>query len=498
MPAFYASNSGYINPSVSVNNVNRAVETKNPEYGAPKFTITTSGSGDVHIQNFLSMYDGIVTIEWTGETSGALTAVKEVSNTNSGGTNAPIWANVLIIKNAASIGTANNPVNVWMTSIDSNPAVINVTAQGDIFLNAVPAVVTIKNVSTGNSSDPIRVDKVSSSAGDVDLTLGTVVDITLDPNTLIVTIPVPGALSYETVKVTLQVEDAEGSTIQGNDLLDRYQNGYDVATGLYSYLLPNGTVFWMDAFHNVSRIEENDTTMAVGDYTFQKDSSGKVTSIGLNNGVHIDLATGQLYVDPNASFDVLFSVVNAAQFFANGGFFANIKFRVSASKDAEGDIVSKDDIDGDGSDSQNPVGSVVEWDVKPIKFYEDGGSVVCYYLTGLAPDFETIDNAEGKVYYILFYDTATNSVELFSLSSPIEAKDISGNKDYFKYLTGGTHDDGSYLTVEGPNASSESRQPAYHIHLAKQTPEMSFKFENFAGTGYTAVIGFDASGNRWF
>ena len=309
VPAFYSDNRGYINPTVIVNGNAGSYTYKDPGFDdagnaiRPSFTISNSSTGDVHIQNFLSLYDGTVTIEWTGETGGDLTAVPEVSNINSGDTNAPVWANKLNILNAASIGTAENPVNVWVISYDSNPAVIRVTAQGDIFLNVVPAVMSIDNTTSGNSDTPIRLEEVVSDSGNVNLTMDSVRNISMSANTMIVTMPVPGSLSYEAQQVVLKAD----SEINGMDVLNRYMNGYDVATGLYSYLLPNGTVFWMDAFGNVSRIEESETTMAVGDYTFNRDASGKVTSIGLNNGVHIDLATGNLYVDDNASFDVLFS-----------------------------------------------------------------------------------------------------------------------------------------------------------------------------------------------
>ena len=128
-------------------------------------------------------------------------------------------------------------------------------------------------VSKGNSTTPLMVEKVVSAEGNVNLTLETVKTITMATDTFTVTMPVPGTLSYETVKVEL----AAPATLEGMELLNRYLSGYDVATGLYSYLLANGTVFWMDAFGNVSRIEENDTTMAVGDYTFQYgvDENGK-------------------------------------------------------------------------------------------------------------------------------------------------------------------------------------------------------------------------------
>ena len=49
---------GYIYPSVIVDNKAYSVDYKAPGYGAPTFTITTSGKGDVEISNFLALYNG--------------------------------------------------------------------------------------------------------------------------------------------------------------------------------------------------------------------------------------------------------------------------------------------------------------------------------------------------------------------------------------------------------------------------------------------------------
>ena len=67
---------------------------------------------------------------------------------------------------------------------------------------------------------------------------------------------------------------------------------------------------------------------------------------------------------------------------------------------------------------------VVEWDVKPVKLYM-AGSRSYYYLTGLETTFGKLDNAEGKTYYILVYDSGANSVELFSLGSSTQIEDNS-------------------------------------------------------------------------
>src|SRR5699024_6588229 len=87
----------------------------------------------------------------------------------------------------------------------------------------------------------------------------------------------------------------------------------------YSYRLPNGTIFYMDEFGNVSRIQEGGTETAVGEYEFVRDGSGKVIEIRLARGISIDLTSGELTIDEDATYEVIMSAVEAGWWgFDNG------------------------------------------------------------------------------------------------------------------------------------------------------------------------------------
>ena len=95
--------------------------------------------------------------------------------------------------------------------------------------------------------------------------------------------------------------------------------GYDPVTGLYKYLLPNGTIFFLDSEGKVIRIEEGGTVAAVGDYKFNYEN-GKLVSLTLKEGVTIVLTDGTLTVEQDVFFEVLSEAVSAKWLVTNGLF----------------------------------------------------------------------------------------------------------------------------------------------------------------------------------
>ena len=169
-------------------------------------------------------------------------------------------------------------------------------------------------------------------------------------------------------------------------------------------------------------------------------------------------------------------------------FSTSIKIRLSASKDENGNVIPSN-VNKEGLSDK--VKNIVEWDVRTEYLYTVG-TVSYYFLTGLNPRFEDIDNTAGRIYYILSYDSAGDgSVQMYSLGSPEDVKTADGeketavSKDYFleKYLSGSKHDDDSFLVKTGPNSGSNSEQPAYYSYMAQQGADMIFTFANFANTG---------------
>ena len=100
-----------------------------------------------------------------------------------------------------------------------------------------------------------------------------------------ITMPMPGSLSYMDVPSDKLVKLTEDVTFDGKDALLHYLEGYDIVTGLYKYVLPNKSEFYLDEEGNVVNIVEAGTTMSVGDYTFEKYGSVHVKVDGVKTDV---------------------------------------------------------------------------------------------------------------------------------------------------------------------------------------------------------------------
>lgn len=178
LPNVYLINSGYINPQVT----GVKTDLRTVSYDNPTVTVETSGSGGLTVNGFLSNHQGEVAFRWTGETGGALNAVAQVMNLSSGTMVYPIWAHVLEISGAGSIGSAGSTVNAYVFA--GSNGLVRVDAQGDIFLNVVPVVLHVVDGS-GNAledhTDPVIIERVVSHEGNVALTLEEGVEATMSP-----------------------------------------------------------------------------------------------------------------------------------------------------------------------------------------------------------------------------------------------------------------------------------------------------------------------------
>ena len=326
---------------------------------------------------------------------------------SSGATVSPVWAHDLLVKGAASVGTADQAFNAYVFS--GSNGVVNIEASGDVFVNIVPVTLIIvdkDNKELERHDDPVYIERVVSLNGNVEMDLQEGVQATMIAGTTTVTIPVPGELSYIT---SATVNLASDYTLTGRDVLDYYLQGYDAAERLYRYLLPNGTLLYMDAWGNVSRIEEGGAETAVGDFEFVKDDSGNVMEIKLSEGISIDLSTGDLTVEEDASYEVLLEAVRASWFISQGlltGGNARIRL-VTADTVAGSNLTEKD--------------SLKELDVQLVKT-ATSGNVDYYYLSGLQPTMDAIAGASDKTYYyFLLHDNGSDSLRLFAFTGSVAA-----------------------------------------------------------------------------
>ena len=487
----YVSNSGFIQPSVfgishTINNV---------AYDKPEVRTEFSGTGGVQVSGFVSNTDGHVEFVWTGEEGGALTGVDSVADISSGATVSPVWAHDLLVKGAASVGTADQAFNAYVFS--GSNGVVNIEASGDVFVNIVPVTLIIvdkDNKELEHHDDPVYIERVVSLNGNVEMDLQEGVQATMIAGATTVTIPVPDTLSYIT---TVTVELASDYTLTGKDVLDYYLQGYDAAERLYRYLLPNGTLFYMDAWGNVSRIEEGGAETAVGDFEFVKDASGNVVEIKLSEGISINLSTGYLTVEEDASYEVLLEAVSASWFTSKGLLEGGGEARIR--------LVTAETVTGPGGENLTDEDTLKEMDVQVILALRTA-DIDYYYLSGLQPTMDAIAGASDKTYYyFLLHDKKSDSLRFYAFTGgSTETQDVDQvnrdglNREHLNIADGrpvtNTLSDGVTYYESAFDEEARLHEQRWGTHLSKVRDDASadpFTVTNFLGTGYEVVWNYD-------
>ena len=487
----YVTNSGFIQPSVfgishTINNV---------AYDKPEVRTEFSGTGGVQVSGFVSNIDGHVEFVWTGEEGGALTGVDSVADISSGATVSPVWAHDLLVKGAASVGTADQAFNAYVFS--GSNGVVNIEASGDVFVNIVPVTLIIvdkDNKELERHDDPVYIERVVSLNGNVEMDLQEGVQATMIAGATTVTIPVPGTLSYIT---TVTVELASNYTLTGKDVLDYYLQGYDAAERLYRYLLPNGTLFYMDAWGNVSRIEEDGAETAVGDFEFVKDASDNVVEIKLSEGISINLSTGYLTVEEDASYEVLLEAISASWFTSKGLLQGGGEARIR--------LVTAETVTGPGGENLTDEDTLKEMDVQVILALRTA-DIDYYYLSGLQPTMDAITGASDKTYYyFLLHDKKSDSLRFYAFTGgSTEAQDVDQvnrdglNREHLNIADGrpvtNTLSDGVTYYESAFDEEARLHEQRWGTHLSKVRDDASadpFTVTNFLGTGYEVVWNYD-------
>ncbi len=479
MGAVYLQNTGFVSPRLLGNVTQYTPHNTVVENTDKVVCITTRGEGvvaNVKVGAFLSNLFGEISFIWTDGATGNLTAINEVTNLSAGSTVAPIWAHKLIIQGAQNIGEEGNYVNVYVFAGNNERGIIDIAVLENVYMKITPAILEVKN--SGGSiistyEDDLYVKQLSSENGNISLIMSEGIHLSMIENTTTVAIPVPGTLEYSEHTVSL----AEDYSLSGMDVIEYYRQGYDSATGLYAYRLPNGSYFYMDQYGNVSRIEENDTVMAVGDYVFVKDSNGKVVQIQLSKGISIDLTTGNLTVDENASYEVLLSAIAGDWLQSQGLFNGGLKIRLAKSTS--------------GADN---VTDVIEWDVKPVQLYTQGNSI--YYYLGTKPTLNPT-NIANEVIYLLRYDMSDNSIHLFGMQGDgveilddISCSEDTIRKGNLKFENGSIKMHEEYYETKdiGNDAlrDNEDWKRTYLSTLVRRA-DKKFEIQNFAGTSLTLI-----------
>ncbi len=492
-------NTGYIMPRVITRDAApTAVDLRKHPAGSD-FLVENWLDGDVAVQGFLPFYNGSVEFRWIGETGGALTGCDYVVDVNlageagdvTGGQVAPIWAHTLSIVNAGSVGTADQDLKAYVFANRDEAdqvldGLVNVGASGDIHLyikpliaEVVPAASMPANGAMGDSSpDDSRVDihEVVSTEGSVYLTLDVAARLYIKLDTVTVAIPVPDTVSYiyASTELTTLTANAE---LDGMDLLSRYVQHYDPMSGAYTYLLPNGVVLYIDAQGNVIRVEENGTTLDVGDYEFVD-----ANHVRLTEGIDIDLQTGEINVQDGTAYEVLLSALLGDRFLADLRSGA-ITIRVVQSDYTE---------NADGSLTLNSA-TEREMTLKQLAANDQYNGYMgfprtrfkYYYFSELRPSVEKI--SAGEVCYLVVHDTETNSVRLFAMDST--ATQYSGDtvEDFLYNYSEGSGESSHMVPIGTVTVNGKS----YYL-VDNETPVAhgghEFIVDDFLGSGIQVYI----------
>ena len=329
-------NSGYINPRVFLGTNSQRQDAEKPSWAnvtfhertledGPSLKVINNGDVDVHLNGLISAYDGSTDFIWTHENieEGAelqkchLVPVDSVPLITAEGDVNPLWTHELTIEGAGSVGEKDHYFNAWLFSRDGENGILNVDAEGDIFLNVTGIAINMVDempdpmAAEGGQTD-VDVQKTASAKGDIFMELEPGLEMYWLKDSLTVSIPVPDTLEYMTGEGVALVSDYE---ITGMDLLERFFVSRDPVTGLSRYELPNGTVILADDNGNVDTIEEGGVIDHISDYKFEYDANGKVVAVIPTPGIRIELPTGSnryatLTVDADTSITLLMDVIS--------------------------------------------------------------------------------------------------------------------------------------------------------------------------------------------
>jgi hemolysin-type calcium-binding region len=465
-------NTGFVNPKVFIDG-KRSSDYKllHTQY-APEFTVTSSGTGGVRLTGLIPVYNGTATITWIGETGGALTAVSQVGS--AAGAISPLWAHTLVVSGAALVGSSSEKFSPWIFSQGTAVGTVQVSALRDIYMSVTGlGIEWVKELPddpqpTGRDIQ-VELSNIQSVEGNVYLSLEKGRKIYWVVGTTTVTIPVPETLDYV---VGSQVNLANNYIIQGMDMLERYLTAYDPAEDLYLYQLPNGSLIYADKNGNIARIVENGITSNVGNYQFIYGPDGKVQQIKLSGGISIDLLTGRLTVEEDASFEVLTQVVTQ-QWLKTVGLFDGMTIRLT----------------------KNVGGKLMEWETRLVEaqgFAPDGKQY--YYVEGLYPSFENVlssGNAENRtVYYLVERDG--DSVKFYALSAVTEQRVDHKEKfsGYYLMIENGAVEmhNGYYRDARSKKDALLARNAHCLDYVRIEANGTEFVFEKFLGTDLTVTV----------
>ncbi|MCR4682358.1 MAG: hypothetical protein K5647_03385, partial [Clostridiales bacterium] len=308
-------NSGFINPRVYLNDARWDLTILHTTW-APEFAYLAEDEGDITLNGLIPLYDGKASFIWSGENKGSLYGIKSVTVANigtgdddeqdddgqdddgqdgsgQGGIIRPLWTHELIVEGAVHVGTnLENPFFAWIIQDENEAGKVDITASGDIWLNLTASQIVVGEPGTVNP-DVLNLDvnNITSEEGNIDLVLGQGQNLLTDSDISTVTVPIPGTMEYANQLNTVQL--VSGYKVSDLGTMENYRistTEEEQETGIRTYRLPNGIVFYVNASGYLTRFVEAGSE---GDYTINY-VNGSVRSVTLSGGTTIDITSGKV------------------------------------------------------------------------------------------------------------------------------------------------------------------------------------------------------------
>ena len=280
------------------------------ESKTPAITITNYTSGDIRLSGLIGNENGSVTIEWVGQTGGALSGDPVVRSLAIGEPSvAPIWANSLTITNATTIGTALTPLSVYFNAYEPSTGTfidptVAISASGDINVQLtivdIELVASLSDVSTSAVPGSLRLNNITSSGGDIriDLPVAMRLDYTAAGSSYVMCVPGSFQLTSDMVNtngITLSLTDLVKFKMSQSETMRRVELSRNGIV-YYGYVLDlgDGTSAYLYATSGSSTYYTLDeATASLTEYT------GTVTADALSEWKNTSSET--IYLLPNGA-----------------------------------------------------------------------------------------------------------------------------------------------------------------------------------------------------
>ncbi len=317
-------NLSFGNPTLDVINgkVLKSEYTIKDREGYPTVTVINRQSGNVTVAGPIYAENSTVSFIWEGETGGSLYSREQaldqselyVNGEASGFiTAATVMAHELVVKNAVNIGySANDRFHVFLfNTLDaagkvSAEGVLDLSFSGDIYAAFTPAELVLVDELPEAEPAPyagreinLRLDNIEGH-GVTDLLAQQGMRIYRLRSGDIVNLTLPGMVAFLDDELCVIGNQA----VLDMEAMERYLYSTNGAENTKTYLLPNRMELVVDASSGkllslTEKVDGKKVSLSVADYV----KNGNTMTLA--SGVTLDLLTGEITIQPGASYTAL-------------------------------------------------------------------------------------------------------------------------------------------------------------------------------------------------